>query len=86
MIYNNQTSRKIVLNLSIAGETDSWTQTWNYNRSTYAYSIVNDSSDNIYVIGFSNKGGCLLKYNNSGDLLWYQLFIFWPWSFSQNRY
>jgi len=54
-----------------------WARTWdrNINDEDWAYAIALDSSNNIYLAGWSyNMAGdsdmCLLKFNNYGDFQW----------------
>ncbi len=56
-----------------------WDITWGGNDSDVGYSVAIDSFDNIYISGETNSFGegqadmCLLKYNSSGDLKYYEV-------------
>ena len=49
-----------------------WLSTYGKYEVDKGYGITMDSVKNIYITGFQDGGGsmCLLKYNNSGALLW----------------
>lgn len=53
-----------------------WNKTWGGNFDDSGLSVTTDSSNNIYVTGYSKsfEGGsydiCLLKYSSGGDLFW----------------
>ena len=47
-----------------------WLQIWRESGSTFAYDIVLDNSNNIYLTGFSNGQACLIKYTHFGQQIW----------------
>ena len=53
-----------------------WNRTWGGNSDDYGYAIDIDSANNLYIVGQTRSYGnnsfniCLIKYNNSGNLLW----------------
>ena len=49
-----------------------WLATYGKDKVDRGFGITMDSLKNIYITGFQDGGGplCLLKYNNSGFLLW----------------
>ena len=53
-----------------------WNRTWGGNLDDYGYAIDSDSANNLYIVGQTSSYGnnsvniCLIKYNNSGNLLW----------------
>ncbi|MFX1257242.1 MAG: hypothetical protein ACFFAN_05260 [Promethearchaeota archaeon] len=54
-----------------------WNRTWGGNQWDIGYSIITDTSDNIYITGFTesfdNFGDVLLlKYDNGGYFKWYK--------------
>lgn len=57
-----------------------WNQTWGGEWDENALDMAIDSSDNIYLTGYTMSYGaglfdiCLLKYNNSGQLEWFETY------------
>jgi len=53
-----------------------WERIWNGTQGETCYGITIDSSDNIYLTGYTSSFGagesdvCLIKYNNLGELQW----------------
>jgi len=53
-----------------------WNRTWGGNLRDEGYDLITDSSDNVYIVGYSQSFGvehsdvALLKYNYSGFLQW----------------
>jgi len=53
-----------------------WNRTWTGKYDDFAYDIALDSSENIYLVGYTessidgNLDMCLLKYNNLGQYQW----------------
>lgn len=53
-----------------------WNRTWGGNLSDRGYDLITDSSDNVYIVGYSESFGAqqadvaLFKYNYSGFLQW----------------
>ena len=62
--------------LKLSNGIDQWTSTWGGNSYETSLGITMDSSDNIYITGFTYSFGegsqdmFLIKYNSSGDILW----------------
>jgi len=53
-----------------------WNRTWAGNFDDFAYDIALDSSENIYLVGYTegsidgNRDICLVKFNNLGQYQW----------------
>ncbi len=66
--------------------TPNWTKTYSGDAHDYAYKVLCDNANNVYVCGYegnsSSSGLLLLKYSSSGNLLWHKtslsdsLFVF----------
>lgn len=62
--------------LKLSNGIDQWISTWGGNSYETSLGITMDSSDNIYITGFTYSFGegsqdmFLIKYNSSGNLLW----------------
>jgi len=49
-----------------------WNRTWGITNMNTGHYLAIDSSNNIYFTGSYDSGIVLLKYNESGDLQWYE--------------
>ena len=51
-----------------------WSNTFNTNGADRAFGVAVDSSENVYVVGYSDFGGdqdyLLIKLNSTGDYEW----------------
>jgi len=78
--YNNQDIRGYKKNLQFSSPSDPvihlWNRTWGGTSDEYLNDMVIDSSNNIYLAGWTESYGlgdsdiCLAKYDSSGTLLW----------------
>lgn len=69
-----------VLIYKINAQDTLWTRRFDLSHQEYAAAVTRDSTDNIVIVGtFQDTAAfisdvLLLKYNQSGNLLWYRLF------------
>ena len=54
-----------------------WYQLWGGTSSEFCYDVVLDSVKNIYIAGYTgsvseSNSACVIKFNESGDFLWYR--------------
>jgi uncharacterized delta-60 repeat protein len=78
--YNNQDTRSNIENLQLSSPDDPvrqlWNRTWGGTNDEFLNDMVIDSSNNIYLAGWTKSYGlgdydiCLAKYDSSGTLLW----------------
>ncbi|MBA7519506.1 hypothetical protein ES705_11585 [subsurface metagenome] len=60
-----------------------WERTWGYGGNDYAYGMIIDSSDNIYITGQTGGNMLLIKYNSQGTQQWNKT---WGGAYSQAAY
>jgi len=62
--------------LKLSNGIDQWTSVWGGNSYENSFGITTDTSENIYLTGFTDSFGegnydmFLIKYNSSGDIIW----------------
>ena len=74
--YSHRSSGKdeiVVISYSTSG-TRNWVKIYNADTHDYAYKVLCDNANNIYICGYtgnaSSSGLLALKYNMNGTLLW----------------
>lgn len=70
-------SDSLLVKYNCSGELE-WNKTWGGLKSASGYGVVIDSSDNVYITGYTKNLGAgnldmfLIKYNSSGVQLWFR--------------